>query len=97
MSKKEIIKKILQNRSRIKGFGVKRIGLFGSFLFGAQNKNSDIDFLVDFNEKTFDNYMGLKLFLESQFKRNVDLVIPNNLKPQLKSTILRQVKYVQGL
>lgn len=97
MSKDDILKKLLRSRLKIKSFGVKRIGLFGSFLFGTQNKKSDLDFLVDFNDKTFDNYMGLKFFLENQFKREIDLVIPNNLKPQLKSTILRQVEYVQGL
>jgi predicted nucleotidyltransferase len=97
MSKEEILKKLFQNRSKIKGFGVKRIGLFGSYALGTPKKSSDIDFLVDFSNKTFDNYMGLKLFLEDQFKKNVDLVIPDTLKPQLKPLILKQVKYVKGI
>ena len=43
----------------------------------AQNNKSDIDVLVEFNklEKSFDNYMELKFYLEKLFHRRVDLVI----------------------
>ena len=35
--------------------------------------------------KTFDNYIELKLLLEKLFKRRVDLVIPQTIKPHLKN------------
>jgi len=36
-------------------FGVKRIGLFGSYVKNQQNEESDLDFLVEFKKgkKTF--------------------------------------------
>jgi predicted nucleotidyltransferase len=39
-----------------KRFGVRRIGLFGSFARGEQKDTSDVDILVEFEEPTFDNF-----------------------------------------
>ena len=91
----EILQKIEENRDIIKKFGVKRIGLFGSYIEGTQNRESDIDILVEFKrgKKTFDNYMELKFFLEDLFNCKVDLVILESIKPDLKDNILRSVKY----
>jgi predicted nucleotidyltransferase len=91
----EILKLIQQNRDRIKKYGVKRIGLFGSYLRGEQKESSDIDILVEFEKgkKTFDNYMELKFFLEELFKRKVDLVIAESVKPELKKYIMESVRY----
>ena len=95
----EILKKIKENKEKIKKFGVKRIGLFGSYLRNEQKTESDIDILVEFErgKKTFDNYMDLKFFLEDLFKCKVDLVIADALKPDLKPIILRSVKYATGV
>ncbi len=59
-----ILKKIRENMDVIRGYGVKRIGLFGSYVRGEQGLESDVDILVEFESgmKTFDNYMGLKFF-----------------------------------
>lgn len=83
----------------IKGFGVKKIGLFGSFARGDETNMSDIDILVEFyqDQKTFDNYMDLKFYLEDLFGRKVDLVISEAIKPDLKSNIKGSVRYAQGL
>lgn len=76
-------------------YGVKKIGVFGSFARGEEKEGSDIDFLVEFKEgsKTFDNYIDLKYFLQDLFGRNVDLVTVQALKPQLKDDILQEVIY----
>ena len=91
----KIIELITKNQNDIQKYGVKRIGLFGSFLTNKQKSDSDIDILVEFKkgEKTFDNYMDLKFYLENLFKHDVDLVVKEALKVQLKSNILRSVKY----
>ncbi|MCX5750196.1 MAG: nucleotidyltransferase family protein [Candidatus Saganbacteria bacterium] len=81
----------------VKKFGVKKIGLFGSYLRGDFNKKSDLDLLVEFRKKTFDNYMGLKFFLEDAFDLKVDLVTKESLKPRLKPLILKEVEYAKGL
>lgn len=94
-----IIQAIRHNRKRIKNYGVKRIGLFGSYAQGRPRPDSDVDIIVDFNKgkKTFDNYMDLKFFLEGQLNRKVDLVISSSVKARLKPHILPFVKYVPGL
>ncbi len=76
-------------------YGVKRIGIFGSFAREEQRADSDIDVLVDFEEgaKTFDSFMELKFFLEDLFHRKVDLVTIKALRPQLKESILKEVTY----
>ncbi|HEX3006051.1 MAG TPA: nucleotidyltransferase family protein [Bacteroidales bacterium] len=76
-------------------FGVKRIGIFGSFARGEERESSDLDVLVVFEEgqKTFDNYMDLKFYLEDLFGREVDLVTEKALKPQLKDIIMKDIMY----
>jgi predicted nucleotidyltransferase len=91
--------KTLNHRQReIQGFGVKRIGLFGSFRTNNQHRRSDIDILVEFKKgkKTFDNYMELKFFLEKSFGRPVDLVLKEAVKRELKPSILKSVRYATG-
>jgi hypothetical protein len=95
----EILEKIKENKKKIKRFGVKKIGLFGSYVRNEQKSGSDIDILVEFEKgmKTFDNYMDLKFFLEDLFNFKVDLVIIETIKPDLKSNILENVKYATGI
>ncbi len=64
---------------------------------GDQSEASDMDFLVEFERATFDNYFDLKFFLEGLFGRKVDLVIKDNIKPRIRSTILQETVYARGL
>lgn len=97
LTKNEIVKIIQDNIQELKTYGVKSMGIFGSFVKFATNKKSDIDILVDFYEgwKSFDNYMELKFFLERLFHRKVDLVIKGTLKPRIKQSILRETEYAR--
>lgn len=80
----------------IRSFGVRRLGLFGSFVRNQQNKSSDIDLLVDFDpeKKNFDNFMNLAFLLENIFNRRVEVVTTESLSPYLKPYILKEVEYV---
>jgi len=97
VTKKDILKIINDNREQIKNFGIRRIGIFGSFIRVTQKMNSDIDILVEFKEgeKTFNNYIDLKFFLQKLFNRKVDLVIKDVLKPRVKPYIIKEVKYAR--
>lgn len=77
-------------------FHVRKIGVFGSFARGEEKEGSDIDVLIELEDRyeTFDNFMDLKFFLEDLFKREVDLVTVEVLRPQLKDDIMREVVYV---
>ena len=92
-SPQNIIDTLSKNKMKLCSFGVKRIGLFGSFATGQANDKSDIDFVVEFEKTSFDSYMDLKFFLEETFGRSVDLVTARALKPRLKEIILNQAIY----
>ena len=93
-----IMRNLDKNIDKIKRYGVKKIGLFGSYARDEQKTGSDIDILVEFEKgkKGFDNYMDLKFFLEDLFSYKVDLVIVDALKPDLKPFILGSVRYASG-
>ena len=95
-TKKDIISTIQENRDIIKAFGVKRLGLFGSFVREQQRSDSDIDFLVEFQpeQKTFDNFIQLSFFLEDKLKQPVELVTPESLSPYIGPFIIEEVEDV---
>ncbi|MGK7958592.1 MAG: nucleotidyltransferase family protein, partial [Crocosphaera sp.] len=71
------------------------LGVFGSFVRGEATDNSDLDLLVEFQgDVTFDNYMDLKFLLEDLFERKIDLVIKEDIKPQIRERILEETVYV---
>ncbi|SIQ68617.1 nucleotidyltransferase family protein [Halanaerobium kushneri] len=98
MTAQKIIEFLQRNRSILNRFGVKSIALFGSYASGQATNNSDIDLLVEFKEgeKTFDNYMELKFYLEDNLNKDVDLVIKDAIKEELKKDILGSAKYAQA-
>ena len=97
LSKQLIKQTLLENRKTLRKYGVKRIGLFGSYVRETATAESDIDFLVELERLTFDDYMGLALFLEDLFGKDVDLVTPTSIKPGYKPYIEKEVEYVTGL
>jgi len=50
LTSNQIIKTLNIHRKEIQRFGVKRIGLFGSFQTNKQHQKSDIDILVEFSK-----------------------------------------------
>lgn len=96
-SRSEIFQLLEDNREKIKSFGVKRLGIFGSVARDEQTDKSDVDVLVELEKETFRAYMGLLLFLEDLFGRKVDLAIKDSLKPLIKDRILSETVYVKGL
>jgi predicted nucleotidyltransferase len=92
-----IISQLVQNEKDIKQFGVIKIGLFGSFLTGQQNEQSDIDILVEFQKdrNSYDNFINLCFLLDGLFQGiKVDVVTKNSLSPYIGPKILQQVEYV---
>ena len=97
LSKYFIKQTLADNRETLRQFGVKQIGLFGSYVNGTAHATSDIDLLVELERSTFHDYMGLVLCLEDLFEKKVDLVTAKSVKPRLKFYIEKEVEYVTNL
>lgn len=94
MNKRKIIAEIGKRRDKLRARGVRRIGLFGSYLKGTQKRGSDIDFLVTFSDVTAGNYFGLWTYFENLFGRRVDLVIEGDLRKELNH-VIKEVEYIE--
>ena len=92
-NREEVLSLIEQNQAALKKLGVRRLGLFGSCARGEATAGSDLDFVVEFSDKSFDAYMDLKSFLEDLFRSRVDLVTVSSIKPRL----LVEWKKIAGL
>ncbi|MCX7839227.1 MAG: nucleotidyltransferase family protein [Anaerolineae bacterium] len=96
LSKEHILELLRIHRNTLHALGVSQVGLFGSFVRGEQNDQSDVDLLVAFEpgKKSFDNFVQLAYWLEDLLGRRVELVTPESLSPYLGPSILKEVEYV---
>ena len=77
----EIINLIKAEKPFLKeNFGVIHIGIFGSYAKNRQTIDSDIDFLVEFEEPRFDWIAGLNIYLEKKFDRKIEIIRKRALK-----------------
>ncbi len=90
------VKKILENEEEnlSKEYGVSKIGVFGSFVFGDYREDSDIDLLVEFKKPIgLFHFIGLENYLAGKLGRKVDLVAKKGLKKYIRKNILDSVVY----
>jgi hypothetical protein len=95
LTRDTILRSLEAQRQALQRFGVRRIGLFGSYLHDQAGEGSDLDFLVGLKRPSFDDYMDTKFFLEELFGRDVDLVTEEALKPALQH-VRREAAYAAG-
>jgi hypothetical protein len=96
-TREQVLNTLQANRDAITRYGVRRLGLFGSIARGDSSSSSDLDFLVEFERKSFEAYMDLKEFLEKLFGCPVDLVLADSLKRRLREAILKGTIHSPGL
>lgn len=61
-------------------YGVKRIGLFGSYAKGIQGEDSDIDILVEFERPIGLKFVEFGEYLEKLLGRKTDILTPAGVK-----------------
>jgi predicted nucleotidyltransferase len=95
-TKQNIITILRDNDNILKNSGIKKVGLFGSFVRNEQTDDSDVDLLAEFEkeQKTFDNFMNAAFFLEDLLVIPVELVTEDSISPYLKPHIMKEVEYV---
>ena len=95
-TKKELIERILSNQGKIRSFGVRKLGIFGSFVRDEAREDSDVDFFLEFDleYKTLKNFVGLANFLKDILGRKSEIVTPQSLNKFIGKYILQEVEYV---
>lgn len=74
-------------------YGVRFMGVFGSYVRGEQRRGSDLDLLVEFDDRplTLLQFIALEHYLSDLLKVKVDLVERDTLKPTIGRHILDEV------
>lgn len=97
ITKEQIVRSITSTKPELERFGIRNIGLFGSYVRGEQSKTSDIDILIDFepDKENYDNYMAVYDIIERLFiNERVEVITKNGLSPYIGPKILNEVLYV---
>lgn len=85
--KRETILRIAAN------YGARNVRVFGSAARGEAGKDSDLDFLVDFEQgRSLLDQAGMILDLEALLGRKVDVVTENGLYWLLRRRILKEAR-----
>jgi len=77
----------------VEKFGVKKIGLFGSYATNEHTDTSDVDLLVDMPSE-FDRYYDLKDLLEQALQKEIDLGLEKSIRRFIKHKIEKEIIYV---
>ena len=98
MQKEDILRYLAANQEYYYNhFGIRFIGLFGSFARDEANNKSDIDILYRVErEKKFSLFSYLKVTkeLEEYFHTKIDLVRDETIKPEIKNYMQKDLCYV---
>ncbi len=95
-TKENILKLLKSNKLKLAEFGIRNVGLFGSYIRNEQSSESDIDLLIDFEpeKENFDNFMAVYDLFEKIFKNEkIEVVTKNGLSPYIGPKILNEVQY----
>ncbi len=75
----------------LKKYGIKRAGIFGSYVRGEQKKDSDIDILIEPPKgMSLIGFIHLKYELEDKLNKKIDLISYRGIHPLLKKQILKE-------
>jgi hypothetical protein len=96
VTKESVLDYIAKHKGELRQrFGVKAIGLFGSFARGDASDGSDIDVVVELERPDLFDLIGVKQTLEEAFGRKVEVIrLRETMNVSLKHRIQRDAVYV---
>jgi len=81
MTKESILDLLARERAYLaREYGVRRLGLFGSFARGEAGEESDVDLVVELDRPLGLRFVDLAEHLEHVLSRRVDLLTPAGLE-----------------
>jgi hypothetical protein len=97
LTRAEILNYLRENKTNFQyQFGIRKIGLFGSYAREEQSDQSDIDILIEMGSDTediFDKRLKLKELLMLHFAKNVDICHEKGIKPIFRDLIFKDAIY----
>ncbi len=74
-------------------YGIRSLGVFGSYVRGEQRRRSDLDLLVEFDDRALSlfDFVEIENYLSELLGVKVDLVEKSTLKPAIGRHILEEV------
>jgi len=96
MTKEDIKRLLKENKEILKKYKVKSIALFGSYVRNEQREDSDIDFLVDLEVPTYDNFIHFVFSLEELFGKEVNVVLEGSLSPYIEPYVKKELETIEA-
>jgi hypothetical protein len=99
MTKEDINRVLFLNKEILKKYRIKSISLFGSYVRNEQKEESDVDFLVDFEEGvTLFDFVELQDSLSELLAKKVSIVSKRGLSKYIGPYILKEAEPIgEGL
>ncbi|MFO7641425.1 MAG: nucleotidyltransferase family protein [Candidatus Competibacteraceae bacterium] len=99
LTRDQLIQLLHQERAYLSAeFGVRRIGLFGSYATGQPDETSDVDLVVEFERPMGFRFLEVVDYLEAVLGRKVDVLTPagiQNIRSQpVAKRIMESIVYV---
>ncbi|MDJ0583185.1 nucleotidyltransferase family protein [Crocosphaera sp.] len=92
MKRDDVLKIIAEHREQLEKLGVKSLLLFGSVARDEAGPDSDVDFLVEFNQEMgLFEFIKIRLYLEDILNCSVDLGTEDALRAHLREPVLKDV------
>lgn len=101
LTKEQIVKLLREKYPYLASeYGVKRVGIFGSYAKGLPDEASDVDIIVEFEHPIGFKFIELVEYLEHLLGTKVDVLTPAGLQgirvPRIAQDITESIVYVQA-
>lgn len=94
-SREEILALLRSKKPELEArFGVRSMGLFGSYASGDATEQSDVDILVDVDPSIGLGFVTLAETIEVELGLPVDLVSVRAIKPRYREAVEHDIVYV---
>jgi uncharacterized protein len=97
LTRTEILNYLQENKVIFRNtYGIRKIGLFGSYARNEQTDKSDVDILIEMasdTEDIFDKRLQLQELLMSRFARHVDICHEQAIKPIFRDLVFKDAIY----